>query len=83
MIYRTLGPDFDDRVLPSVGNVVLKEVIAQYNAKDLLSKRGQISEQINAAIVERAAKFDLVIDEVSITHLSILEIEPDAGADVQ
>ena len=28
-IYNTLGIDFDERVLPSVGNEVLKSVVAQ------------------------------------------------------
>ena len=34
---------FDDRVLPSLGNEVLKSVVAQYNADQLLSMREQIS----------------------------------------
>ena len=29
MIYKTLGIDFDERVLPSVGNEVLKSVVAR------------------------------------------------------
>lgn len=28
-IYRNLGIDFDDRILPSVGNEVLKSVVAR------------------------------------------------------
>ena len=39
----TLGTNFDDRVLPSLGNEVLKSVVAQYNADQLLSMREQIS----------------------------------------
>ena len=31
-IYRFLGMDYDGRVLPSVGNEVLKSVIARYSA---------------------------------------------------
>ena len=42
-IYQTLGVNYDDRVLPSVGNEVLKSVVAQYNADQLLSMREQIS----------------------------------------
>jgi prohibitin 1 len=69
-IYQSLGTDFDDRVLPSLGNEVLKAVVAQYNAEELLSKRDQVSKQIGAALVERAAKFNLILDDVSITHLT-------------
>lgn len=39
-IFKGLGADFDERVLPSLGNEVLKAVVAQYNAEELLSKRG-------------------------------------------
>ena len=70
LIYQQLGTDFDDRVLPSLGNEVLKSVVAQYNAEELLSKRALVSAQIGAALVERAAKFNLILDDVSITHLT-------------
>jgi prohibitin 1 len=69
-IYKQLGTDFDDRVLPSLGNEVLKAVVAQHNAEELLSKRAQVSREIRDALVERAAKFNLILDDVSITHLT-------------
>lgn len=69
-IFKTLGTDFDDKVLPSLGNEVLKAVVAQYNAEELLSKRGVVSQQIYVALVERAQKFNLILDDVSITHLT-------------
>lgn len=47
-ILQSLGADFDDRVLPSLGNEVLKGVVAQYNAEELLSKRADVSGQIKA-----------------------------------
>ena len=31
-IYRELGTDYDERVLPSIVNEVLKSVVAQFNA---------------------------------------------------
>jgi len=69
-IYKTLGPDFDDRVLPFLGNEVLKSVVAQYNAEELLSKRAQVSAGIRAALLERAKLFNLILDDVAITHLT-------------
>jgi regulator of protease activity HflC (stomatin/prohibitin superfamily) len=38
-IYRFLGMDYDGRVLPSVGNEVLKSVIARYSATQLINER--------------------------------------------
>lgn len=69
-IYQKLGTDFDDRVLPSLGNEVLKAVVAQYNAEELLSKRAQVSTQIRVALIKRAQQFHLILDDVSITHLT-------------
>jgi prohibitin 1 len=69
-IYKSLGVDFDDRVLPSLGNEVLKAVVAQYNAEELLSKRAEISSQIRDGLIKRANAFNLILDDVSITHLT-------------
>ncbi len=69
-IYRTLGTDFEDRILPSLGNEVLKAVVAQYNAEELLSKRAVVSAGIRNALIERANHFSLTLDDVSITHLT-------------
>jgi len=69
-LYRELGSDFDERVLPSIGNEVLKAVVAQYNAEELLSKRAEVSERIKVEMVKRARQFHLVFDDVAITHLT-------------
>lgn len=53
-IYRTLGLDYDDRVLPSIVNEVLRIVIAQYSASQLLSQRDQISNKIRESLIMRA-----------------------------
>ena len=42
-IFRTLGEDFDERVLPSIVNEVLKAVVAQFNAGQLITQRDRAS----------------------------------------
>jgi prohibitin 1 len=69
-IYQQLGTDYDERILPSIGNEVLKSIVAQYNAEELLSKRAEVSKGIREALIMRAAKFNLILDDVSITHLT-------------
>lgn len=69
-IFRTLGEDFDERVLPSIGNEVLKATVAQYDADQLLTQREKVSRQVRDALNERAADFNLVLEDVSITHLA-------------
>lgn len=68
-IYRRLGKDFDDRVLPSIVNEVTKAVVANYNAAELLTKREEVSRQIALELTKRAAKFWIIMEDVSITHL--------------
>ena len=69
-IARTLGFDWDDRVLPSISNEVMKAVIAQFNASELLTQREHVSREIRRRLVKRALDFNIVLDDVAITHLT-------------
>jgi prohibitin 1 len=69
-IHKTLGPDYDERVLPSIANEVMKATIAQYNAEQLLTHREHVSKEIRDGIVARASSFNILMDDVAITHLT-------------
>merc|ERR1712087_983045 len=69
-IYSTLGLDYDDRVLPSITNEDLKSVVAEFDAGELITQRALVSARVQKELVTRAEQFDLVLDDIAITHLT-------------
>lgn len=69
-IYTILGQDYDERVLPSITTEVLKAVVAQFDAGELITQREMVSQKVSEDLVERANQFGVVLDDISITHLT-------------
>jgi len=69
-IYQNLGKNYDERILPSLMNECAKAVVARYNANELLTKRDQVSADISRELQARASLFNVVLEDVAITHLS-------------
>ncbi|KAL8110107.1 hypothetical protein AgCh_026000 [Apium graveolens] len=55
-IYKELGVEYEEKVLPSIGNEILKAVVAQFNADELLTSvlRAVEAKQVAQQEAERS-----------------------------
>lgn len=63
------GKDYVSRIIPSIGNEILKGIVAQYDAEQLITQREAVSQAIRENLTERAQRFNVELDDVSITEL--------------
>ena len=69
-LYKRYGADWRERILPGICNEILKAVVAQKDAAELLTQRDQVSLAIRESLRARARDFNIELDDVSITHLA-------------
>jgi len=62
-IYQNLGLDYDERVLPSIGNEVLKSIVAQFDAAELITQR-EVASTEESIVGER---------KLTIIHLGFIK----------
>eukprot|EP00042_Codosiga_hollandica_P051590 m.636533 g.636533 ORF g.636533 m.636533 type:complete len:278 (-) comp58311_c0_seq2:6075-6908(-) len=69
-IYRRFNVDYDERVLPSIGNEVLKAIVAQFDASELITQREVVSARVRETLNARAVNFHISLDDISITQVT-------------
>lgn len=66
-LYKNLGLDYENRVIQPAIEETVKQVTANYNAEELITKRPLVKDDIESSIRERLNKFEIVTEVISIT----------------
>lgn len=66
-LYKNLGLDYENRVIEPAIEETVKQVTANYNAEELITKRPLVKQDIESAIRERLNQFEVITDVISIT----------------
>ena len=66
-LFQSVGLDYENRIITPTVEEVVKQVTANYNAEELITKRPQVKSDIEAEINSRLIKFDIITEIVSIT----------------
>lgn len=49
---------------------MLKAIVAQFDAAELITQREAVSNRIRADLLKRASEFNIALEDVSITHMT-------------
>ena len=66
-LYKQVGLDYENRVIQPAIEEVVKQVTANYNAEELITKRPLVKSDIEVEIGKRLGEFNIQTDVVSIT----------------
>jgi prohibitin 2 len=66
-LYKEIGLDYENRVIQPAVEEVVKQVTAQYNAAELITKRPQVKADIESEITTRLNVYNIITDVISIT----------------
>ncbi len=66
-LFKEVGMDYENRIIQPAIEEVVKQVTANYNAEELITKRPQVKSDIESEIADRLNTYNVVTEVVSIT----------------
>jgi len=67
VLYQEVGLDYQNRIIAPTVEEVVKQITANYNAEELITKRPQVKSDIETEIAARLLDFNILTDVISIT----------------
>ncbi|MEK0351346.1 MAG: prohibitin family protein [Nitrosopumilus sp.] len=74
VLYKEVGLNYENRIITPTVEEVVKQVTANYNAEELITKRPLVKADIEAEISTRLAAFNIVTQIVSITDFQFSDL---------
>jgi regulator of protease activity HflC (stomatin/prohibitin superfamily) len=58
-----------DRIINPAVEEVLKAVMAEYTAEEIITKRGKVKAEVDEALTTRLASYHIAVDDISLVHV--------------
>lgn len=73
-LYKDLGLDYEDRIIQPAIEETVKQVTANYNAEELITKRPLVKSDIQNEIIDRLNEYNLDTQVISITDFRFSQL---------
>lgn len=77
-LYKEIGMDFEDKVILPISHEIVKAVMAQYTAENLIKKRVEVRSIMSEMFTERLAVNYIVFMDLSITNFTFSKMYDNA-----
>lgn len=77
-IYRDLGVNYTDNVITPAMQESLKAITARYTAEELITKRGQVAQDVTEVLRERLQPRGIIIEQFSVVNFDFSKAFNDA-----
>lgn len=77
-LYQNVGLEYEARIIQPTVEEVVKQVTAQYNAEELITKRPDVKNNIEVEMASRLLEYNIITDVISITDFQFSRLFSEA-----
>lgn len=76
IIFQQIGnePNIVNKIINPAVEEVLKAVIAQYPAEEIITKRGEVKLRVDQALTTRLRNYHITVDDISLVHVHFSQL---------